>query len=109
MKLNSIFAFLIGFIALALSLLIYMQYVFMLGFPDGFITELEIAQRQLAYVFITVNIILACCFIYLGYLASKKDVGKKLLIATTAYLICIIFICCINYYYQLNLTNSRGG
>jgi len=109
MKLNNIFAYLIGLIALALSLLIYMQYVFMLGFPDGFITELEYAQRQLAYVFITVSIILAFCFIYLGYLASKKDVGKKLLIATITYLICIIAIYCINYYYQLNLTDSNGG
>ena len=109
MKLKSIFAYLIGLIALPLSLLIYMQYVFMLGFPDGFITELEIAQRQLAYVFIIVSIISAFCFIYLGYLASKKDVGKKLLIATITYLICIIAIYCINYYYQLNLTDSRGG
>lgn len=109
MKLNSIFAYLIGFIALVLSLLIYMQYVFMLGFPDGFITELEYAQRQLAYVFMLVNIILAFCFIYLGYLASKKNVGKKLLAITITYLICVTVMYCINYYYQLNLRDGRGG
>jgi uncharacterized BrkB/YihY/UPF0761 family membrane protein len=109
MNLSRNFAYFIGILALVLSVFIYLEYIYMLGFPDGFITELENAQKHLAYVFISVDILLAFCFIYLGNLAKKQEINKKLVVAIATYLICIIVTYCINYYYQLNLTDSRGG
>lgn len=54
---NQIVAYLAGCLALASALFIYAEYVHMLGFPDGFISELGYAQRKLAYVFIGISVI----------------------------------------------------
>jgi hypothetical protein len=109
MKLNRIFAYSIGCIAFASSFLIYMKYIHLLGFPDAFITELGYAERRLAYIFIGVSIILGSCFIYLGRMASKKEITKKLSAAIFLYLISITTISLIEYYYHLHLMDSAGG
>ena len=109
MKLNRIFAYLIGCIVLASSILIYIEYIQLLGFPDGFITELEYAERRLAYILIGISVILGLYFIYLGRIASQKLIGKKLSAAIIFYLTSIISIFLIDYYYRLHIMNSSGG
>lgn len=109
MRLNRIFAYVIGCVALALSFLVYMEYIHMLGFPDGFITELGYAERRLARIFIGISFVLGSCFIYLGWVASRKEIGKKLSAAIVAYLIFIVSISLIDYYYRSHLMGSAGG
>jgi hypothetical protein len=109
MRATRIFAYLAGCLAFALSLLVYMDYIYHLGFPDGFITELGRAERQLAYIFIGVSVILGSCFIYLGWVASRKRVCKKLSAAIVLYLVSIISLSLMDYYYRLHLMDSAGG
>jgi hypothetical protein len=109
MKSYRLLAYLIGCGALAASFLIYMEYVYMLGFPDGFITELEQAQRRLAYIFIGISVISGLCFICLGWAASRKKIGKKLFAAIIVYLVSIITLSLIDYYYRLHLMDGTGG
>lgn len=109
MKLNRIVAYLIGCIALASSLLVYMEYIHMLGFPDGFISELGYAERRLASIFIGISVVLGSCFIYLGGVGSRKEIGKKLSTAIILYLISIMSIAVIDYYYRLHLMDGGGG
>jgi hypothetical protein len=109
MKLNRILAYLIGCIILASSFIIYMDYIYMLGFPDGFITELARAERRLAYIFIGISVISASCFIYLGSAASRKRTGKKLSVVILLYLISVISISLVDYYYRLHLMDGSGG
>lgn len=109
MRLNRILAYLIGCIALALSFFIYTEYVYSLGFPDGFISELGYAERKLAYIFIAISVILGLYFIYLGKMASRTEIGKTLAATISLYFISIITLFLIDYYYHLHLTGSVGG
>ncbi|BAU14704.1 hypothetical protein LEP3755_52550 [Leptolyngbya sp. NIES-3755] len=106
---SRIVAYLSGGIAFVASVLIYLTYVYQLGFPDGFITELGRAQRELAYRFIGISAGLGTYFIYLGAIAARRSIQKKLAIAVFLYVICAIAISMIDYYYRLNLPNSTGG
>ncbi|GAP95974.1 hypothetical protein [Leptolyngbya sp. NIES-2104] len=105
--LNRIAAYLLGGVAFVASL-IYLSYVDQLGFPDGFISELGYAQRNLAYLFIGISVVLGTYFIYLGAIAARKSIEKKLAIAVLSYLICIVVIAALNYYYRLHLPGSGG-
>lgn len=109
MKSNRVIAYLIGGIVLAAALPVYVGYIDGLGFPDGFITELEYAERRLAYVFIGISIVLGACFIYLGKVASRKKVGKQLCAAIILYLLSVIVVSLLDYYYRLHLTDGGGG
>ena len=109
MKLNRIIAYLIGCLVLASSFFVYIEYIHLLGFPDGFITELEYAERKLAYLLIAIDIIFGSWFIYLGKLASKKKISKKLSTAIFLYLIFLVSIFFVDRYYKLHLVNSAGG
>jgi hypothetical protein len=109
MKSNRMFAYLFGCIALLLSFFAYMSYIYQLGFPDGFITELGYAQRKLAYLFIGMNVVFSVCFSYLGTVALRKQIGKPLSAAIIFYLLTIVSVLLIDYYYRLNLMGSGGG
>ncbi|MGG6267647.1 hypothetical protein ACQ4M3_11685 [Leptolyngbya sp. AN03gr2] len=106
---SRIVAYLSGGIAFVTSALIYLIYVYQLGFPDGFISELGYAQRNLAYLFIGISVGLGTYFIYLGAIASRKWIGRRLAIAVFLYVISAIVISMINYYYRLHLPGSTGG
>jgi asparagine N-glycosylation enzyme membrane subunit Stt3 len=109
MKLNRIVAYLIGCIALASTYFVYMDYIYMLGFPDGSITELGYAQRRLARIFIGISIVLGACFIYLGVIAGRKKIGKKLSVAIILYAISIIIVYLVDSYYRSHLMDGTGG
>jgi hypothetical protein len=109
MKFNRIFAYLIGCIVLTSSFLIYLKYIYLLGFPDGFITELGYAEKRLAQIFIGISVILGSYFIYLGTIALRKEIDRKLFHAMILYLISLISISIIDYYYRLHLMGSAGG
>jgi hypothetical protein len=81
----------------------------MLGFPDGFLTELEYAERRLAQIFIVISVIVGAGFFYLGTIALRKEIGKKLSAAIVLYLIFVISLSLIDYYYRLHLTDGAGG
>jgi hypothetical protein len=109
MRLKSLLAYLMGCIALGLSGLSYLKYIYRLGFPDGFITELEYAERRLAYIFIVISLIIGSYFIYLGKGAGRKAIGKRLSATIIVYLAFMISLTLLDYYYHLHLTGGRGG
>ncbi len=109
MRLNRFLAYFIASIALFSSLYIYMTFINGLGFPDGFITELDNAERKLACIFIGVNIFSVSYFFFLGMVAQKKPIGNKLLAAIALYLIFILAIYLVDYYCRSHLMGSGGG
>lgn len=109
MKLNRTIAIVIGCLALASSVLVYVEYIHMLGFPDGFITELGYAERRLARIFIGTSIVLGLCFIYLATMAFREKIGKRLYAAVFVYLLFIISLSLIDYHYRSTLMDGSGG
>jgi hypothetical protein len=106
MKPSRIITYGMAVIAFALSILAYINYIYMLGFPDGFISELAVAQRRLVYIFILASSVFAVIFIYQG--VAKKP-SKALGISSTLYILMIVVLLLINAYYGVNLTGSIGG
>jgi polyferredoxin len=98
-----------GLAAAAASLLAYLSSVYMLGFPDGYITELGHAERRLAYIFIWVSVALAACFIYLGAVAARKAVGKMLSASVVLYLVFVVALSLVDSYYRSHLDNGVDG
>jgi len=109
MKLNRVLAYVMGCVALAFSLLVYLEYIHLLGFPDGFITELGYAERRLALIFIGISVILGACFIYLGRMALREKIGMRLSAALVVYLLFIVGLSLIDYHYRSTLMDGGGG
>lgn len=110
MKLSRAFAFAAGFAVWTASVLVCVEFVFSLGFPDGFISELQRAERNLAYIFISISIVLGLFFVYLGgATAAENGVGRKLTVAACLYLIFIAVLILADNFYRANLTGSGGG
>jgi hypothetical protein len=109
MKLNRILSYVMGGVALALSFFVYLEYVHLLGFPDGFITEVGYAERRLARIFIGTSIIMVWCFVYLARRALRERIGKRLYAAVFVYLLFIVSLSLIDYHYRLTLMDGGGG
>jgi hypothetical protein len=109
MKGNRIVAYVLAGIALVLSLLSYLNYVYLLGFPDGFITELGYAQRRLAYIFIGVSVVFSAYLIYLGTVALRKKIVRPLSVAAALYSLVIVAVLLVDMYYRSSLTGNGGG
>lgn len=106
---NRITAYLFGCIILILSFFIYEMYIADLGFPDGFTTELEEAQKKLFTTFIYISIILSLYFFYLGWISAQKKITKKLYITISIYIIFLIIVFIINYYLRFHFGLMDGG
>lgn len=109
MKQISLITFLMAGVALALAVFAYMNYIYMLGFPDGFITELGYAQRRLAWVFIGISVAIGIYFVYLGIVGLRKRVARAFTIATILFFIMLAACIIVNYFFHLNLDAGQGG
>ena len=103
-----IFAFLMACIAFMLTFGVYMKYIYQLGFPDGFISELAYAQRNLSYIFMAISVVVGLSFIYIAVINPKRMV-KTLGMTSVLYLLLIVVAFLLNLYYRLNLTGGTGG
>ena len=109
MKLIRAAAYLFGLTAFAAAFFVYAEYVYMLGFPDGYITDLGRAERQLAYVFIGISLIAGTYFVYLGWAATKNKIGVKLPVVIVLYMIFVFCLFVIDNHFHSYLDNGAGG
>ncbi|MBD2090321.1 hypothetical protein H6F67_10695 [Microcoleus sp. FACHB-1515] len=96
-----IVAYCSGSVILAIAFFAYMEFIYMLGFPDGFVSELQLIQRNFAYVLIGVSVGFSFYFFWLGAIASRRQISKPLLDAIVLYLLFIISIALIYDHYRL--------
>ena len=108
-QLNRILAFLMVIITIRASYWVYFKYIWLLGFPDGYITELGYAESKLANIFLIVNFILGLIFLYLGISPSKRYKGIKLLVTIILYIVIAFYLSNIDQNYQLHLDHGQGG
>lgn len=103
-----ILAFLMGCFALVSSVFVY-QEVRLLGFPDGFLTELERAERILAYIFILTSFLTSFWFVFLSWRASQQRVVTKLCVTILLYTVLVILLFAIDFYLRKHLRSGGGG
>lgn len=109
MALSRSAACLLGLVALALSLYVYEEYIALLGFPDGHVTQLGAAERKLAVVFIALSLPLGASLLYLGVLADSRKLGTRLVIAGSLYLLVLMGAVAVDYFLQVHLDGGGGG
>lgn len=56
-----------------------------MGFPDGFLTDLDRARPPVYAGFMVISLIVSLWLVYLGWLAAKPTTAIKLLIPMGAY------------------------
>ena len=81
MRINRFIAYCLGGLCIALPVFAYQLHIKWLGFPDGGLTALEQAEKTFYYVAVWPILALGLLFFYLGGVASKQDINKKLVIA----------------------------
>lgn len=93
---------------LCLILVVYAEisYVFMLGFPDHFVSELDSAEEKLAIWFQRVSFIIALWFVYVGFFSRMR---KLFFYSVCLYLLLLGIAVSIDLYFHMNLMDSRGG
>lgn len=106
---NKIVAYISGVFALIISGYCYLCYLYMLGFPDGHLTELERAEKSLFTSFIIFNIILSGGFFYLGRPRSPINSSKKVYFILLLYIMVTITVFSIDYYFRQHLEHGGGG
>jgi UDP-N-acetylmuramyl pentapeptide phosphotransferase/UDP-N-acetylglucosamine-1-phosphate transferase len=98
-----------AFVASLLALFTYMKYVYMIGFPDGFMSERASAERILFSIFSGVSILFGFYFFYLGWILIRENTTKKVVITGLFYLLILMFVCIVDYYWQCHLMGDCGG
>ena len=109
MKLNRLLSYFFGYIVLLVPAFVYVLHLHFLGFPDGHLTELERAEIILYKISIGPMIILGIYFCYLGFIANKQSIKKKLMISIFIYIILISVIIIIDFYLRLHFDHGIGG
>lgn len=109
MKLKRLIALLLASAAFGAAILVYQRFVYRLGFPDGFISELESAERNLAFVFIGVSLAAGAFCVYLGRAKARMNVGVKLSAVIVLYSISMLCLYLTDNYFRSHLAGSAGG
>lgn len=98
-------AYITGFTALLLPVMLYFFYIRGFGFPDGYISELQRAEKILYRIIEIPGIITACCLFYFG----KKKEGRKIILFVFLYFALILLVVLLDYYFRLHLDHGQGG
>jgi hypothetical protein len=80
----------------------------MLGFPDGHVTALNLAERRLAYVFISMSVIAAVCSIYLARAAMVRRRHLGIAVLAAIYSLVSIGMLCADRFYLTAALNDIG-
>ncbi|MBF2087092.1 hypothetical protein [Thermoleptolyngbya sp. C42_A2020_037] len=105
---NRVAAFLCAFLVLALSGMIYLE-VQGLGFPDGFLTELDRAKKLLGLIFLWVSLPIALWLGWLGWVAARQPIGRLLRSTILGYGAFLLILLGIYGYLQQTLDAGGGG
>ena len=100
-------AILFGCLALALSAYAFQLRAF-IGFPDGFVTPIDRAERHLFTAFILLGLAAACGFFFLAFFQSRAEREKSVGLAAIVYLILMALFTAVDWYLRNNLDSGIG-
>ncbi|GAB4132632.1 MAG: hypothetical protein Fur0046_02560 [Cyanobacteria bacterium J069] len=101
-------AFLGASLLLVLSGWVYLE-VQGLGFPDGFLTELDHAKKLLASLFLCVSLPIALWLGWLGWVAPHQPIGDRLQRTAGAYGAFLLGLAGIYAYLRQTLLGGGGS
>ncbi len=84
-------------------------YVHMFGFWDGYTSELDRAENNLAKYIILIGLVVAGWFLYLAYVAYRVDIRRRLIWTSAVYGVVVALTLALDLYFQSHLRDSTGG
>jgi hypothetical protein len=109
MKIGPIFPFSIAFLAVLLAFVLYAEFLFFLGFPDGFMSELDYAEAPLVATFNWISLLAGVWFVFLGVMARRRNVNKPFVVSCILYSILILACFMLDQYFRSYMADSAGG
>ncbi len=109
MTLSRLLACLLGLAAVVLSFYVYEEYIHLLGFPDGHVTELGAAEAKLAAVFIALSLPPGLYLLWVGTMADRSRVAARLIPVGGWYLLVLAGTAATDYYLRSRLDGGIGG
>lgn len=109
MKIRYVGAYFFAFIPCLLSIYIYLEFIYLAGFPDGSLTDLDRGEQILFKLFIIANVIWSLYLFFLIRSISRKKSDRTFYVSALVYIaftVCIFFI---DHYLSLHLMDGRGG
>jgi hypothetical protein len=85
------------------------EFIYMAGFWDGFISELQRAEIPLFSAFNWLSLAMSAWFIVLGVMAGRKDIGRLLFGSCVFYVAIIVVVFGIDQYFRTALMDDSGG
>jgi hypothetical protein len=101
-------AYFMAGVSLILSAFAYQEWQF-LGFPDGFLTEVNRAEKVLFGLFVGVSVLMSLWFVSLGWLASKRNVSRQLYTTLIFYSLIVVVVFGTDVYLRQRLGGGGGG
>jgi hypothetical protein len=94
MKPHPLLLYCCGLAVFGMAGFIYFVNIYMLGFPDGYISDAGRFRRTASYVFIVLSAVVGVYFICLGVVAEnvKNDVRRRWLTSLVLYAIMVVII-----------------
>jgi H+/Cl- antiporter ClcA len=109
MKFKNIYPFALSILSFWAAVKLYFTFVFLLGFPDGFIAEREAAEEPLAIYLGWFFVAMGVVFLWLGVRSHRADVKRPVIYACV--LIVLVAAACgaLDLHYRNTMMDSRGG
>ncbi|MEH2475180.1 magnesium-transporting ATPase (P-type) [Nitrobacteraceae bacterium AZCC 2161] len=109
MKWKNVYPFAVACLMLALALWLYMTRVMWLGFPDGFIAELDAAEAVLVTCFNWFSLAMGIWFVVLGIRSFRNDIGRWSLYSGLLFVSVALISLAIDRYFRSFMMDSAGG
>jgi hypothetical protein len=106
---KSAYPFALACLMVAIAFELYMRCVFLLGFPDRFIAELDGAEAELATWFNWFCLAMAVWFVFLGWLSFRADIKRKLTYSCVLFLLVAGAAVALDLHFRSHMVDSRGG
>jgi hypothetical protein len=101
-------AFAMALLAFLLPVYLYGEFIWMAGFWDGFISELQRAEIPLFTAFNWLSLLLSAWFVYLGIIAGRNDIARPLLYSCLLYF-AVAIVVGIDQHFRSTLMDDKGS
>ena len=102
----------LAFLALALlvaAFMLEMDFVMMLGFPDGATTEYDVAMSNAVWTFDRFTVAVAIWIAALSFWSRRRSVIREFLLTAAVYAVAALAVIVLDHYYAATLSGPWGG
>jgi|SRR4051812_21509961 hypothetical protein len=109
MKIRRIYLFALAGLMFVIAIKVDSDHIAWVGFWDGFVSELDAAEKTLATYFAWFCIAMGVWLLGLGFLLFRVNVKRQLLCACIVFLFVTAVIAVIDLHFRTYMMDSAGG